>query len=51
MDPPNANTMYLSHVTENKILNIVKQCKSKYSEDVNNLSMTIIKKNITVIAQ
>ena len=43
MDPPNANTMYLSPVTENEILNIVKHCNSKNSEDVNNISMIIIK--------
>ena len=51
MDPPNANTMYLSPVTENEILNIVKQCKSKNSEDVNNLSMTIIKYIIKAVVK
>ena len=43
MDPPNASSMFLTPVTETEILNIVNQCKSKTSADVNNLSMKITK--------
>ena len=51
MDPPNTNTMYLSPVTENEILNIVKHCNSKNSEDVNNISMIIIKYIIKAVVK
>ena len=41
--PANVFTMYLNPVSEEGIITVVVQCKNKTSEDVNNLSMNVIK--------
>ena len=43
MDGINENSMFLLPVDENEILKIVNDCKSKSSEDSDNLSMRFVK--------
>ena len=50
MDPPNDSTMYLTPVSEEEILTTVNQCKNKMSEDVNSLSMNVIKRIIRSVS-
>ena len=46
MGEHNINSMFLTPVVENEIINIVKLCKPKHSKDCDNISMCVISKVI-----
>ena len=46
----NINSLFLSPVIENEIINTVKSCKPKTSKDCDDISMCLISKVITSIA-
>ena len=49
MKKTNNNSMYLFKIEETEVINIVKACKSKTSNDYNRLSMSIVKSVIEYI--
>ena len=51
LDSRNDNSLFLKPVDHQEILNIVSQCKSKNSEDNDNLSMAIIKHIISAVIE
>ena len=51
MGEHNINSMLLTHVVENEIINIVKLCKPKHSKDCDDVSMYVISKGIVSIAK
>ena len=51
MSVRNQQFMFLDGVTELEILNVVNNCKNKYSFDCNDLSMHIVKSTFNAIVQ
>ena len=47
----NANSMFLSCVTEKELINIIRSCKNKVSSDCDNINMLIIKSTFSSILQ
>ena len=51
LDNTNAQSMFLSPVTEEEVVSIVRTCNSKTSTDSNGISMVILKKTIQSITK
>ena len=51
LDKKNAQSMFLSPVTEEEMVSIVRTCNSKTSTDSNGISMAILKKTIQSITK
>ena len=49
LGPSGKNSMFLNPVESQEVLNVIKQCKSKNSEDCDNLSMNVVKHIISAV--